>query len=165
MRSQPILLALLLSCSALAWACGDAMPPPATPTTQTAPVTTVVLDAGTPIADPAPVTAPVPSVATASTTPAADPPAADAGAASAPSSAGDFFSCSTAADCVAVPKNDCCKNGYKESVNKSSVDAYRASAPACNPKRKCPMFRIMDKRVADCSAGKCVLVQPDAGAP
>ncbi len=164
MRSQPILLALLFSCSALAWACGDAMPPPATPATQTAPVTTVVLDAGAPVADPAPVTAPVSPVATASPTAAADPPP-DAGATSAPSSAGDFFSCSTAADCVAVAKNDCCKNGYKEAVNKSSVDAYRASGPSCNPRRKCPMFRIMDKRVADCSAGKCVLVQPDAGTP
>jgi hypothetical protein len=163
MRSHPILLALLFSCSAFAWACGDEMPPPATPTTQTAPVTTVVLDAGAPVTAPAPMTAAVSPVATASATAAADPP--DAGATSAPSSAGDFFSCSTAADCVAIPKNDCCKNGYKEAVNKSSVDAYRASAPACNPKRKCPMFRIMDKRVPDCSAGKCVLVQPDAGTP
>jgi hypothetical protein len=163
MRTQSILLALLLSCSALAWACGDAMPPPpATPATPTAPVTTVVLDAGAPVTAPAPMAVAVAPVTSAAPTVAADP--ADAGATTTPA-AGDFFSCTTVADCVAVAKNDCCKNGFKEAVNANSVDAYRASAPACNPKRKCPMFRIMDKRVPACTAGKCTLVQPDGGTP
>jgi len=161
MRSRLALLAVMFtSLSALALACNDENPPPAVPTTPPAPVTTVVIDAGAG-SDPAPV-ASAASVDAGPPAVAADPPDAAPAAPTTSASGPDFFACSAAADCVAIPKNDCCHNGYKEAVNKNEVDAYKASAPKCNPKRKCPMFRIMDKRVSDCNAGKCVLVQPSA---
>jgi hypothetical protein len=123
-------------------------PPPAPPP----PVTTVVMDAGA-----APAPAPLP-VAVAEGT----PPAAEAKATPATPAAGDYFSCKADADCVAVPKNGCCHNGYHEAVNKQSVDAYKASF-TCEKKRPiCPQFMIKETKVARCdtAASKCVMAQP-----
>jgi hypothetical protein len=74
----------------------------------------------------------------------------------------DFFSCQRDGDCVAVPKAGCCHNGYLEAVNATQVDAYNAANACPNPHPICPLFLILDKRVARCdfTASKCQLVDP-----
>ena len=77
---------------------------------------------------------------------------------------GVFFTCNVDSDCVAVPKNSCCDNGFTEAVNRASADAYKASF-TCTAKQVCPMFRIVDSRVAHCAPDthKCELIRPDGG--
>jgi hypothetical protein len=113
--------------------------------TAVAPITTVTLDSG--IASTSPVTT------------SSDP--SDAAVASA-DAGGDFFSCASDSDCVTVPKNSCCNNGFLEAVNKLQADAYKASF-TCERRRMCPQFRIRDTRTPHCNADahKCELVKAD----
>jgi hypothetical protein len=84
--------------------------------------------------------------------PAAD---ADAGAAA-------FQACQSDSDCVAVPRNGCCHNGWKEAVNVSQQDAYRQSFTCPQPHPICPMYIVRDTRVPRCdpAAHLCKMVQP-----
>jgi hypothetical protein len=144
-----------LSLVVTAVACHDGGAPPADPTTvaTTAPVTTVIVDAGV-----APTPAPLPPVEAAAPTPPATPtpapvaPGGDAGT--------DFFACSTDTDCVAVPVAVCCPTGHRAAVNAQSVDAYKATAKCEGRHRLCPMYRVLDKRVPICAIGshKCEMV-------
>jgi hypothetical protein len=141
-------------------ACNDAGPPPADPTTVATtapppPVTTVVVDAGAATETPAP--APAPTVAEPTPPPAPAPTLPDGGV--------DLFACGGDSDCVAVPKAGCCPTGHLEAVNSKSVDAYKASV-VCTGKgrhRLCPMYRVLDKRIAICASGshKCEMAPPD----
>jgi hypothetical protein len=88
----------------------------------------------------------------------AEPDAAAVGAVASPASS--FLACSADADCVAVRKNGCCNNGYKEAVNASSVAAYEASFVCPDPHPICPMFRIRDDRVPVCNTShQCELIK------
>lgn len=74
----------------------------------------------------------------------------------------EYLACSTDTDCVAVDRAGCCHNGYKDAVNTKQIEQYRA-ANACNEEhRPCPMFRILDKRVARCDTAlkRCEMVNP-----
>jgi hypothetical protein len=74
----------------------------------------------------------------------------------------EYLSCSADTDCVAVDRAGCCHNGYKDAVNTKQIEQYRA-ANACNEEhRPCPMFRILDKRVARCDTAlkRCEMVNP-----
>ncbi len=73
----------------------------------------------------------------------------------------DYLVCSENSDCIAVERAGCCHNGFKDAVNASKVDEYRA-ANVCKKSGPCPMFRILDKRVAVCNTVKhrCEMVQP-----
>jgi hypothetical protein len=75
-----------------------------------------------------------------------------------------FFTCEVDTDCVPVAKNTCCEDGFKEAVNRASVDAYKASF-TCPTNQPCATFRVVDTRVAHCARDthKCELVRPDGG--
>jgi len=152
---------LFVATTVLASACDVQVntPPPATasepPPAPPPPVTTVVVDAGA-----APAPAPLPVAVADGSPPAAAAPVAPATPAT--PAPGDFFSCKADAECVAVPRNGCCHNGYHDAVNKQAVDAYKASF-TCEKKRPiCPQFMIKETKVARCdtAASKCVMVQP-----
>ena len=74
-----------------------------------------------------------------------------------------YLSCTADTECVAVERAGCCHNGYKDAVNASQVEQYRAAQACPEGHHPCPLFRILDKRVApvrysaealcDCSAG------------
>jgi hypothetical protein len=87
------------------------------------------------------------------------PPASAPTVAAAPAPA--FLACTADADCVAVPRNGCCHNGFQEAVNASSVAAYQASFVCPEQHPICPMFRIRDDRVPVCNATshQCELVK------
>ncbi len=73
----------------------------------------------------------------------------------------DYVACNMDSDCVAVPREGCCHNGYKDAVNKDKIDSYRG-ANACkmtNP--MCPQFLIDDKRAPVCNAHQCEMQEPD----
>ena len=72
-------------------------------------------------------------------------PAADAKAVPA------YLSCIVDTDCVAVDRAGCCHNGYKDAVNASQVEVYRTANACQEPHHMCPMFIILDKRVARCN--------------
>jgi hypothetical protein len=82
-------------------------------------------------------------------------------------SAPNYLSCSVDADCVAVDRAGCCHNGYKDAVNASQVEAYRAANACKEAHHMCPMFMILDKRVARCNTTlkRCEMVQPQEGHP
>jgi hypothetical protein len=86
------------------------------------------------------------------------------GGASAPDaeSTAIFFACATDSDCVPVPKNSCCDDGFMEAVNPKYADAYKASF-TCSTKKVCPLFRINDTRKARCAPDthKCELDRPE----
>jgi len=127
--------------------CNDGGPPPTSPAPIAAdPVTTVVVDGG-------PMTSATTAVA------AEDPPANPA---SSGDGGADFASCSVDSDCVAVARVGCCKNGWKEAVNKQSVGAYNASFVCEKKRRICPQYRIVDRREAVCASDphKCQMVAP-----
>ncbi len=149
-------VSVTLSFLLAAAACNDAGPPPSTPAAAAAPapVTTVVVDPG-PLVEQRAVASSEPPAAPASAPPAAPASAADAGSA-------DFYSCNADSDCVAVQTAGCCPTGRKTAVNTQSVDAYAASVPCAKAHRICPMYRVLDKRVAVCEATshKCEMVQP-----
>jgi hypothetical protein len=71
-----------------------------------------------------------------------------------------FRSCSSSADCVAVPRVGCCHNGWNEAVAASQRDAYAGSfvCPEAHP--ICAMFIVRDTRVPECDAAThlCTLV-------
>jgi hypothetical protein len=73
-----------------------------------------------------------------------------------------FLSCAVDGDCVAVRRNGCCNNGYKEAVNASAVAAYQASFACPEAHPICPMFRIRDARTPACNADRheCELLKP-----
>jgi len=77
--------------------------------------------------------------------------------------AGDFYSCASDSDCIAVPRVGCCFNGGMEAVNKSSADAYKASFTCDKPNPICPQYRRIDRRQPECSdAKRCEMVKIDA---
>lgn len=62
-----------------------------------------------------------------------------------------FRSCLTDDDCVAVPLVGCCHNGWKTSVRRGAQDAYGQSF-VCPTKRPiCPLYLVVDERVAACN--------------
>jgi hypothetical protein len=75
-----------------------------------------------------------------------------------------YLTCTVDSECVAVPREGCCHNGYKDAVNRNEVDAYRA-ANACKDRHViCPQFIINDTRVAVCNKakGRCEMTQAKA---
>lgn len=73
----------------------------------------------------------------------------------------DYLSCSNDSDCVAVERAGCCRNGWKDAVNKDRVGDY-AQANACKQRgTMCPQFIVNDDRVAACDTTKrqCVMVK------
>jgi hypothetical protein len=75
----------------------------------------------------------------------------------------DFFACGSDLDCVAVPRAQCCPNGFMEAVNKDRVDAYRTSVTCDRRHRMCPQYRVFDRRAAICGniSHRCEMVMPD----
>ena len=74
-----------------------------------------------------------------------------------------FRSCHADADCVAVPRPGCCRNGWKEAVAASQADAYASSNPCTwSPRPACPMYMVRDPRVARCDPQTqlCTMVRP-----
>ena len=72
-----------------------------------------------------------------------------------------LFNCASDADCVAVPRAECCPHGYKEAVNARETEAYLATyACAQSPRPLCSRLWVQDSRVAQCdrSVGKCAMV-------
>ncbi len=71
-----------------------------------------------------------------------------------------YLACAADADCMAVPRNGCCNNGYKEAVSATGAEAYKASFVCPEPRPICPMFRIKDDRTPVCNSGTrtCELV-------
>jgi hypothetical protein len=71
--------------------------------------------------------------------------------------------CTTDDECVAVDKNACCPNGTKEAVSAMAVDAYRASFRCPQARPLCPMDRVLDARVAECSNANhtCEMIKPE----
>jgi hypothetical protein len=93
------------------------------------------------------------------------PSPADAGQTALPPpapGAASFLRCAVDTDCVAVRRNGCCNNGYKEAVNASSIAAYQASFACPDTHPICPMFRIRDARTPACNTDRheCELVKP-----
>lgn len=72
-------------------------------------------------------------------------------------------SCKVDADCVAVSKGGCCPNGSKVAVSVGAEDEYATFAACHEPPHVCPLFVILDKRVAQCNTGtkKCEMVAPE----
>ena len=72
-------------------------------------------------------------------------------------------SCKADDDCVAVPRGGCCSNGWKEAVNKHHIRAYENATKCKVQNMMCPMYVVLDKRVAQCNTGtnKCEMVQPE----
>lgn len=72
-------------------------------------------------------------------------------------------SCTVDADCVAVPQGGCCPHGYKAAVNKHHIKAYENGTKCQNPQQICPMFVVLDQRVAQCdtAAKQCKMVAID----
>jgi hypothetical protein len=146
--TRALLLVSLVAALPLAGlGCKDSAPPPVAPITADSANGAVPTTSATVGAAPAP----APATSTAPTAAAAAPGQA-AGA-----TAGDFYSCTADADCVAVPKNGCCFNGYMEAVNKTQTDAYKASFVCPHPNQMCPHYRINDQRspVCNTSSHKC----------
>jgi hypothetical protein len=75
-------------------------------------------------------------------------------------SASVIFGCHVDSDCVAVPKEECCPSGRKEAVNKHHVVAYEHKYACKQKPQVCPLFMILDTRVAECNAStnKCEMV-------
>jgi hypothetical protein len=75
-----------------------------------------------------------------------------------------FRTCQADSDCVAVLRNGCCHDGRNEAMNKSSVDAYKSSFTCPEPKPRCPMHLVLDRREPACDATThtCKLREPAA---
>jgi hypothetical protein len=74
-------------------------------------------------------------------------------------SAAQEFGCTVDDDCVAVSKGGCCPNGWNVAVNKHHTRYYANHNKCATPDQICPMYVILDTRVAQCSsAGKCEMV-------
>jgi hypothetical protein len=133
-------------------------------TSDNPPVVTAPLASATAQAAPGTATA----GATAMATDASVPPDADtSGAAAAEFSrepdagaAAAFQACQVDSDCVAVPRNGCCNNGWKEAVNVAQKDAYAASF-TCPHRHPCPMYMVRDQRVPRCDTNThlCAMVR------
>ena len=74
-----------------------------------------------------------------------------------------WTTCAKDSDCVAIPVGGCCPSGKKIATNKSSDDDYARAHKCTNPPTACPLFLILDQRVAQCDTGKnkCVLTKPE----
>ena len=128
-------------------------PPPST----TAPVASAAPDPTAGASTTTPATAPLPT----------PPPTASeevkAQAGREPGVGAQLRACKGDADCVAVPREGCCHNGWKEAVAVSQADAYR-KANACTKSSRpiCPMYIARDLRVARCDPQTrlCTLTQP-----
>ncbi len=75
-----------------------------------------------------------------------------------------LFACKVDNDCVAVPRAQCCPNGFLEAVNVNKVEAYKTANACKNPPSVCPRFIVNDTRVASCNTGtkKCEMVAKPA---
>ncbi len=89
--------------------------------------------------------------------------ASSAPAASSSANAEPFQVCAVDADCVAVPRVGCCHNGWNEAVNAQQTDAYTASFTCGDAHPVCPMYRVSDKRMPECSnlTHRCEMVKPE----
>lgn len=146
MRTTTLAGLSLLASIALIAACKEGGPPASGPVTTTANLGVDGGEAGAALD-----AAPIPAAPGAPTAPATASDAAPA----------DFYACAADTDCVAVPKVGCCNNGYKEAVNKSSADAYKASFTCPTPNQICPHYMINDQRVPECNktTKKCEMVK------
>jgi hypothetical protein len=73
-----------------------------------------------------------------------------------------MYACHVDDDCVAIPAGGCCPNGSDVAVNKHHVNQYEAGHDCKNPPRYCPLYVILETRVAECSNSthKCEMIQP-----
>ncbi len=75
-----------------------------------------------------------------------------------------MYSCKNDNDCVAVDEGGCCQHGKLVAVNKHYTKAYeKAHGCNVNPRPMCPLYLILDTRVAQCNWGKskCEMVRPE----
>jgi len=75
----------------------------------------------------------------------------------------EYLACSVDSDCVAVAREGCCHNGWKDAVNQSRLDAYR-QANACKDQHvMCAQFLVNDDRVALCNTAqsRCEMMKPE----
>lgn len=75
----------------------------------------------------------------------------------------DYLTCNADTDCVAVPREGCCRNGYKDAVNKNKIDLYRAANRCKQTNPMCTQMIVEDRRVAQCNAvsHQCEMVEPN----
>lgn len=63
----------------------------------------------------------------------------------------ELRTCQADDDCVAVRQAGCCYNGWKVAVNRDEVDAYDETFACHQPRSICPMYIVLDSRVAECN--------------
>jgi hypothetical protein len=69
-----------------------------------------------------------------------------------------YTACNRDSDCVAVPMNSCCHNGWNVAVASSQSSAYTSSF-TCRQVQMCPHYMVNDTRSAECSATRhCAMV-------
>ncbi len=72
-----------------------------------------------------------------------------------------LVTCERDADCVAVPKNDCCWTGELVAINTGGVHAYNAGWACANARAECTAAVKVDPRVAECNGGRCSMIDVD----
>ena len=77
--------------------------------------------------------------------------------------AADYLTCNADTDCVAVPREGCCHNGYKDAVNKSKIGSYRAANHCKLTNPMCTQMIVDDRRVAQCNgvSHQCEMIEPN----
>jgi hypothetical protein len=75
----------------------------------------------------------------------------------------DFTWCRFDSDCLAVPKVGCCRLGFQVAVNRDQMQAYEASFTCGESRPICPMYIVVDRRVAECdnATRRCTLISVD----
>ena len=64
---------------------------------------------------------------------------------------------------MAVEREGCCHNGYKDAVNRDKIDSYRARNRCKIANPMCPQFLVEDKRAVECNytSHQCEMVEPN----
>jgi hypothetical protein len=74
-----------------------------------------------------------------------------------------IFTCASDHDCVAVARAECCPTGLKAAINASAEARYYATYACGDHPNVCPIYLIVDRRVAECNRGsrRCELIDPE----
>jgi hypothetical protein len=75
----------------------------------------------------------------------------------------DFTSCRFDSECAAVPKVGCCRLGFAVAVNRDKIQAYEASFTCGESRPICPLYIVVDRRVAECdnATRRCTMISVD----